>query len=56
MSDQAQITRQRVTPFIALGICGFHQSYFYTDLTLEINRKLVSGEVCKLLFSVVKRE
>ena len=46
----------RKTPSLALGICEFHQSYFYTHYTLLINRKLVSGEVRKLLFSVVKIE
>ena len=46
----------RKTLSLALGICEFHQSYFYTHYTLLINRKLVSGEVRKLLFSVVKIE
>ena len=46
----------RKTPSLALGICEFHQSYFYTNYTLLINRKLVSGEVRKLLLSVVKIE
>ena len=46
----------RKTPSLALGICEFHQSYFYTHYKLLIYRKLVSGEVRKLFFSVVEIE
>ena len=41
-------------PSLALGSCEFHQTYFRPSL--EINRKLISREVRKLLISVVKRE
>ena len=37
-------------------ICEFQKSYFKTNLMFEINRKFVSGEDRKLLFSVFKRE
>ena len=41
---------QRETPSLALGECEFHQ------LFLENNRKLMSREARKLLFSLVERE
>ena len=43
------------TPSLALGICEFHQ-LFLDLLNSWSDRKLVSGEDRKLLFSVVERE
>ena len=43
------------TPSLALGTCEFQQSYFLDQLNVWINRKLVSREVRKLLFSAVKK-
>ena len=39
----------RKTTSLVLGLCEFHQGYFQTNYTLEINQKLVSGDVRKLL-------
>lgn len=50
--------RERVMWQSLVGICEFIQSYFYTNyyLSLEIHRKLVSGQVRKLLLSDINKE
>ena len=52
---------EKKTPWVKpLGLMWIHQSYFLTNFNWfkndRINRKLVSGEVYKLLFRAVKRK
>ena len=47
---------KRELPSGALEMCELHQRYFQTNQTLEINLKLVSGEVRKLLSSIITRD
>ena len=49
--------REKETLRLALRECEFHQSlYSKIEETLEVYRKLVCGDVCNLLFIVIKRE
>ena len=55
-NSKGKIMEQKGQASLDLGVCEFHQSYFETKWTLEINRKSVSRKVHKRFLSVVQRE